>query len=299
MPGKLASPLHKETAVTADHSPTVRRRRLGIELRRLREAADYTIEDVAKHLECSGSKVSRIETGKGMLRIRDVRDMLDLYGATDEAQRDPLLTMAREGQQKGWWTEYEPSAGLEIYIGLEAEAAAIRHYHTHVVAGLLQTEDYARALLRAVRVSDPPEEIERLVALRMRRQSILYRAPQPLDLWAVVDEAVLRRPIGGKAVMQQQLLHLIELCELPNVTLQVLPFARGAHAGLDGSFVIIGFPDPTDADVVSVESPAGNIYLEKAEDLRRYTTRFDHLRAAALPTDESIRSIQDVAKELT
>jgi len=291
--------LQKEAAVPADLSPTVRRRRLGIELRRLREATDYTIEDVAKHLECSGSKVSRIETGKGMLRIRDVRDMLDLYGVADEDRRDLLLTMAREGQQKGWWTEYEPSAGLEIYIGLEAEAASCRHYHSHVVVGLLQTEDYARALLRAVRVTDPPEEIERLVALRLRRQSILHREPRPLDLWAVVDEAVLRRPIGGKAVMREQLMHLIEICELPNVTLQVLPFARGAHAGLDGSFVIMGFPDPTDMDVVSVESPAGNIYLEKAEDLRRYTLRFDHLRAEALPTDESVRSIHEVAKELT
>ncbi len=283
----------------ADHSPTVRRRRLGIELRRLREAADYTIEDVAKHLECSGSKVSRIETGKGMLRIRDVRDMLTLYGLTDDDRRDLLLTMAREGQQKGWWTDYDPPAGLEIFIGLEAEAASYRIYHTHLVIGLLQTEDYARALLRAIHVGDTQEEPERLVELRMRRQSILHREQRPLDLWVVIDEAVLRRPIGGKAVMRAQLLHLIKMCELQNVTLQVLPFARGAHAGLDGPFVVMGFPDPTDSDVVSVESSAGSIYLEKPEELRRYTTRFDHLRAAALPTDESVRSIHAVVKELT
>lgn len=285
--------------MSADHSPTVRRRRLGIELRRLREAADMTIDDVAKHLECSSSKVSRIETGKGMLRLRDVRDMLDLYGLTDDDQREFLLTLAREGQQKGWWTKYEPPAGLDIYIGLEAAAASFRHYHNQLIHGLLQTEDYARAVLRAVRLADPPEDIERLVELRMRRQSIIQRVLQPLDLWAVVDEAVLRRPIGGKAVMRAQLKQLIELSELSNVTLQVLPFGRGAHAGLEGPFTIIGFPDPTDTDVVYVECSAGNLYLEKQQDVRAYTVRFDHLRAEALPTDESIRSIHIVVKELT
>ena len=285
--------------MSADHSPTVRRRRLGIELRRLREAADLTIDDVAKHLECSSSKVSRIETGKGVLRLRDVRDMLDLYGLTDGEQREFLLTLAREGQQKGWWTEYDPPSSFDVYIGLEAEAASFRQYSTHMVVGLLQTEDYARALLRAVRVSDSAENVERLLALRMRRQSILERVLQPLDLWVVVDEAALRRPIGGKAVMRAQLEHLIEMSELSNVTIQVLPFERGAHAGLDGSFTIIGFPDPTDTDVVYVESPAGNLYIEKSRDVHRVTVRFDHLRAAALPTDESIRFIQDVVKELT
>ncbi len=291
----------REASVTTDHSPTVRRRRLGIELRRLREAVNLTIEDVGKHLECSGSKVSRIETGKGMLRHRDVRDMLDLYGVTDEAQRDFLFTIAKEGQQKGWWTDFEDvlPAGFDIYVGLETEAASLRDYHTHLVHGLLQTEDYARTLLRAMRLGDDPDDVERLVTLRMRRQPVLRREGQPLDLWAVLDEAVLRRPIGGPTVMREQLRRLIEICELPNVTLQVLPFGQCAHAGLSGPFTVIEFPEPTDTNVVYVDGPAGSIYLEKPADVRRYRLRFDHLRAAALPTEDSVRFIDAVSKELT
>lgn len=279
-------------------SPTVRRRRLGMELRRLREASALMIEDVAKHLECSMSRVSRIETGKSVARIRDVRDMLDLYEVGDEAQREQLLTLAKEAQQRGWWTEYESvlSAGLDTYVGLEASAASIRSFQTHLIPGLLQTEEYSRALIKVGRPSESPVNIDRMISLRRRRQAMLAEAGT-LEMWAVLDEAVLRRPIGGHSVMRAQLARLLEAEELPSVTIQVLPFTRGAHPGLGGAFTIIGFPDPTDLDVVYVDSPAGNIFLEKDKDVRRHTTWFDHLRAAALPPDESTDFIAAVADE--
>jgi transcriptional regulator with XRE-family HTH domain len=281
------------------HSPTVRRRRLGMELRRLREASGLMIEDVAKHLECSMSRVSRIETGKSVARIRDVRDMLDLYAVGDVDQREQLLTLAKEAQQRGWWTEYEAvlSAGLDTYVGLEASAASIRSFQTHLVPGLLQTEEYARAVIRAGRPTESAENVDRMIALRSRRQAMLANSDY-LEMWAVLDEAVLRRPIGGTAVMRAQLTRLLEAGELPSVTIQVLPFARGAHAGVDGAFTIIGFPDPTDLDVVYVDCPAGNIFLEKEKDVRRHTTWFDHLRAAALPPDESAEFVAAAADEL-
>lgn len=281
------------------HSPTVRRRRLGMELRRLREASGLMIEDVAKHLECSMSRVSRIETGKSVARIRDVRDMLDLYTVSDVEQREQLLTLAKEAQQRGWWTEYEAvlSAGLDTYVGLEASAASIRSFQTHLVPGLLQTEEYARALIRAGRPGESPENVDRMIALRSRRQAMLANSDS-LEMWAVMDEAVLRRPIGGTAVMRAQLARLLEAGDLASVTIQVLPFARGAHSGLDGAFTIIGFPDPTDLDVVYVDCPAGNIFLEKERDVRRHTTWFDHLRAAALPPDESADFITAAADDL-
>lgn len=279
-------------------SPTVRRRRLGMELRRLREASGLMIEDVAKHLECSMSRVSRIETGKSVARIRDVRDMLDLYKVGDAAQREQLLTLAKDAQQRGWWTEYESvlSAGLDTYVGLEASAASLRTFQTHLVPGLLQTEEYARALIKVGRPTESPDNIDRMISLRQRRQAMLADAGDP----GAVGRA--RRggaapTIGGVTVMRAQLARLLEADELPSVTIQVLPFARGAHPGLGGAFTIIGFPDPTDLDVVYVDSPAGNIFLEKDRDVRRHTTWFDHLRAAALPPDESTDFIAAIADE--
>jgi transcriptional regulator with XRE-family HTH domain len=269
-----------------------------MELRRLREASSLMIEDVAKHLECSMSRVSRIETGKSVARIRDVRDMLDLYQVGDETQREQLLKLAKDAQQRGWWTEYESvlSAGLDTYVGLEASAASIRSFQTHLVPGLLQTEEYSRALIKVGQPTESSVNIDRMISLRRRRQAMLADAGT-LEMWAVLDEAVLRRPIGGHAVMRAQLARLLEVDELPSVTIQVLPFTRGTHPGLGGAFTIIGFPDPTDLDVVYVDSPAGNIFLEKDKDVRRHTTWFDHLRAAALPPDESTDFIALVADE--
>jgi transcriptional regulator with XRE-family HTH domain len=278
------------------HSPTVRRRRLGMELRRLRESAGLMIEDAAKHLECSMSRVSRIETGKSVARLRDVRDMLDLYRLADDEQREQLLTLAKEAQQRGWWTEYETvlSAGLDTFVGLEASAASLRSFQIHLVPGLLQTEEYTRAVIRAGRVPPNSDTMERLISLRTRRQAMLTRQ-DPLEYWAVLDEAVLRRPIGGPAVMRAQIAHLVEVAELAAATIQILPFAGGAHPGLSGAFTIIGFPDPTDLDVVYIDSPAGNIFLERDRDVRRHTMWFDHLRAAALPPHESLDFLASAA----
>lgn len=280
------------------HSPTVRRRRLGMELRRLREASGLMIEDVARQLECSMSRVSRIETGKSVARIRDVRDMLDMYQVGDDEQRDQLLLLAKDAQQRGWWTEYESvlTAGLDTYVGLETSAASIRSFQTHLVPGLLQTEEYSRTVIRSGRPAESLDNIERLTALRSRRQARLAEHGA-LEMWAVLDEAMLRRPIGGGAVMRAQLERLLEVGELPSVTIQVLPFSRGAHPALDGAFTIVSFPDPTDLDVVYVDCPAGNIFLEKEKDVRRHSTWFDHLRAAALPTDESAELIATAADE--
>jgi transcriptional regulator with XRE-family HTH domain len=287
VPGSLAY-FSGGSALPVPVSPTVRRRRLGIELRRLRQAADAKLEEVADRIGVRVSTLSRIETGKAPCRAAYVTTMLDMYGVADEKQRQVLVEMARQGQQRGWWAIYDDvlPAGFEIYVGLETEAASLRAYDTHLIHGLLQTEEYARELFRASRPNDDPESIQRLVDLRMRRQQVLTR-DEPFDLWVVLDEAVLHRAIGGRQVMYEQLGRLVDAAAAPHVTLQVLPFAKGSHAGMDGTFSLLEFPEQTELDVVFIECPAGSIYLEKLPDIRRYSLMFDRLRADALPPDES------------
>lgn len=278
---------------------TIRGKRLGIELRRLRLGAELTLDDVAKQLQMSESRLSRIETGRAVARSRDVRALLDLYEVADSTQRELLLRITREAQQKGWWTDYEEvlPAGFETYIDLEAEATSLRTWQNHLVYGLLQTEEYARALIHATG-GGSTDQIEQLVALRMRRQELLTR-PRPPQLWVVLDEAALHRPISSGEVMRDQLRHLIEVGKLDNVTVQVLPYDKGTHAGLGGPFTIIEFPDLADQDVVYIDSSGGNIYLEKPRDVRRHARIFDHLRVEALGTGESAAFIDRVAKEMT
>jgi len=285
--------------MAASQSPTVRRRRLGMELRRLRESAGMRIEDVAQQLECSMSRVSRIETGRSVARLRDVRDMLGIYGVGDDAARERLLAIAKEAQAKGWWSTYEGvlPAGLDTYVGFEESAASLRLYQNSVITGLLQTEEYARVVVNASRHTVDREEMEHLVKIRMRRQQQLVREENPLEVWAVLDEALLRRPVGGPAIMRAQLMHLLEAAEMPNVTLQVLPIARGAHSGLDGPFTIISFLEPADPEVVYVPGTVCNVLLERPKDIRRHVTSFDHLRAEALPPDESASLIHAAADE--
>lgn len=288
--------------MSAAQGPIGQRRRLGVELRQLREAAGLKIDQVAAYLECSPSRVSRIETGKAIAQVRDARDMLDMYGVeTDAQQRERLLVMAKEAQQEGWWTEYEDvlQPDFETYVGLEGDAASLRVYETHLIHGMLQSEEYARAFIHAARWTETADEVERRVAFRMERQGLLSRSPVPLELWAILDEAVLRRPVGGHAVMREQLNHLIKLAALPNVTIQVLPFAKGAHAGMDGLFEILSFPDQTDTDVVYVESAGGTVYMEKPKDTRRNTLVFERLRAEAMDPDQSVRFIDEIAREIT
>src|SRR5215469_1247580 len=246
----------------SEPSPAVRRRRLALELRRLREAARLTCEEVADHLECSASKISRMETGRVSVSPRDVRDMLDLYRVPQE-QREGLVQLARDSRQKGWWHAYSDAMQphFATYVGLESAASEIRIYEVSVIPGLLQTEEYARAVVRAAMMNSPHEDIERRVALAMARQPALTRA-DPLKIWTVLDEAALRRCVGGPRVMRPQLEHLLVQAAMPNVQLQVIPFAAGAHPGMGRPFVILVFSDLIDTDVVYLEDLASALWVE-------------------------------------
>ncbi|HEV2918160.1 MAG TPA: helix-turn-helix transcriptional regulator, partial [Actinomycetota bacterium] len=257
-------------------TPTGRRRRLGAELRRLREDAGLTIDRVAEALECSQSKVSRIETGQVSATPRDVRDMLELYRVS-EAQREAMVQIAREARQRGWWQTFvDVPDGVPAYVGLEVAATSIDIYMSLIVPALLQTADYARAVIGAVRPDLPASEIDRRVELRVRRQALLDQE-RPPRLRVLLDDTVLRRPVGGPAVMAAQRRRLLEDAARAAVTVQVLPVEAGAHAGMDGPFTIFGYPAPAERDVVALDSAADALYLERPEDVRRYRRVFELL----------------------
>ena len=280
--------------------PTVRRRRLGAELRRLREAHSLKLEEVAERLGLAPSTLSRIETGKAPTKSAYLSALLDQYQVDDPGVRKVLVDMAREGHRKGWWSIYDDvlPSGFDIYVGLEAEASGLRSYETDVVHGLLQTTDYALAVLRELRPRDTEEQLQRVVDLRMQRQRLLDQDP-PLDLWLILDEGAIRRNVGGSAVMRRQLEHLVQASRWSNVTLQILSFASGAHAGLTGPFAILDFPERTDSDVAYTESVGGMIYLEKDREVRACDEAFDRMRAAALSPVASVELIQQVSRELS
>ena len=283
----------RETVVVIDGSPTVRRRRLGLILRGLREKAGLTGEDVGAAIERSGSWVSRVETGRVGLRGRDLNDLLEVYHVDDKAICDELLALAREGKQRGWWSKYADtlSGPYATYIGFESEAAEILVYETLIVHGLLQTEEYARAMFGAAMLPhNTGDMVERKVKVRMERQELLTRQ-NPLKLWAILDESVLRRQIGGTDVLRSQLKHLLEASTMPNVIIQIVPFEGGPHAGMIGSFSLVRFPSRDDPDIVYIEGVTGDIFAE-TEDARSYQEVFDHLRAAALSPTESRLKIE-------
>lgn len=287
----------RQRGVTVPVGPTVRRRRLGSELRRLRESQSLKLEEVAERLGLAPSTLSRIETGKAPTRTAYLMSLLELYGVSDMGQRQALVEMAREGHRKGWWALWDGvlPTGFGIYVGLEAEAASLRVYEAQVVHGLLQTEDYARAVMTTVRRLQTGEEIERLVKLRMQRQEVLHR-PDPLELWLILDEAVLHRMAGCSAIMRQQLDHLSEASQWPNVTIQVLTFGCGLHPALGGSFAILRFPERLDPDVVYTEGVTGQAYIEEREqEVRARTEAFDMLRASALPPNASVDLIRSIS----
>jgi transcriptional regulator with XRE-family HTH domain len=280
--------------------PTVRRRRLGAELRRLREANSLKLEEVAEQLGLAPSTLSRIETGKAPTKTAYLTSMLGMYGVDDPGARKVLVDMAREGHRKGWWSIYDDvlPSGFDIYVGLEAEACGLRSYETDVVHGLLQTTDYALAVLRELRPRDSDEQLRRVVDLRMQRQQLLEQDP-PLDLWLILDEGAIRRNIGGTAVMRPQLEHLVQASRWSNVTLQVLAFGSGAHAGLTGPFSILEFPERSDEDVAYTESVGGMIYMEKDREVRLCAEAFDRMRATALSPAASVELIQQVSRDFT
>lgn len=277
----------------------VRRRRLAAELRRLREAAHLTCEEVAGRLECSASRISRVETGKVLASPRDVRDMLEIYGVTEE-HRDRLVQLARECRQKGWWQGYgdDVEPHLATYLGMESEASEIRQYAVARIPILLQTEDYARAVVTGGRAGEGryPGPPNRMVDMVLERQR-LAAASLP-RLWAVLDEAALRRQAGGREVMRGQIEHLLELSQTPTTCLQVMPFSSGAHVALDLPFVILSFPDPADPDIAATGYPTGVLWIEDVAEVDRYILFFHHLQAAALSLDDSKAMMTSVLKDL-
>jgi transcriptional regulator with XRE-family HTH domain len=284
--------------MASEQSPTVRRRRLALELRRLREAARLTCEEVAEHLECSASKISRVETGRVSVSPRDVRDMLELYGVPEQ-QRDSLVQLSRDSRQKGWWHAYSDTIQPQFatYVGLESAASEIRVYEVNIIPGLLQTADYARTIIRSGTMNGNQEDVDRKVALRMARQPALTRDDPPM-LWTVVDEAALRRRVGGTELMRMQLEHVLELSGLKNVAMQVIPFGAGAHPAMGRPFVILVFPERVDPDVVYLEDLTSTLYLEDVDEVDRYNVFFNHLRATALSFEDSAALVTSVLKEL-
>ena len=271
-------------------SPTVRRRELGTRLRELRTRAGMTVDEVAEKLLVSAAKVSRLETGVRGVSLRDVRDLCDIYDV-DAAERDHLATLVRESKQPSWWQRYD--LDYTTYVGLEAAATTILDYESSIIPGLLQTEDYARAVVEGVLYDAPADVVEQRVAARMQRQELLHADPPP-ELWAVIDEAALHRLVGGPAVMRAQLEWLVERAALSNVTVQVIPFEVGAHPGMDSTFILLHLEDVS--DIVYVEGLVGNLYQESQADLARYRRHADQLRAVAMSPKDSLARITAVAR---
>jgi transcriptional regulator with XRE-family HTH domain len=271
---------------------------LGSQLRRFREAAGVTAEQAGFEIRASRSKISRLENGRVRLKRRDMSDLLTLYGVTDEDVQAKFFALVGQANTPDWWAQYSDvlPSWFEAYLGLEAAATTIRSFETQFVHGLFQTEDYARAVARLGHKTVSAEEIERRVAVRLQRQGLLTR-PDPPRIWSVMDEAVLRRPIGGPAVMRAQCQHLIEMAEVPHVTLQLVPFASGGHAGESGSFTVLRFEERDLPDVVYLEQLTGAIYLDQRPDVERYLEAADELSGAALTPAGTRQFIEQVAQE--
>lgn len=280
-------------------SPTARRRRLATALRNMRETRHLSCTDVGKAAGWSESKVSRIETGRVGIGPADLERLLDLFEVTGDA-RTALLTLRRQATHRGWWRSYTDAlpAWFEDYVGLEDGAKSLLTYENQLVPGLLQTEDYAAAVIRAARPSLDADEVDRQLSARATRQALLTR-PDPLQLWAVLDEAVVRRKVGGSQTMRAQLARIGEIATLPAVTLQVLPFDVGAHASMGTSFILLQFPEPGDTAIVYIEDHTSSQYLELQADIERYTLVFDHLRASALSPEQSVDFIGQMAANMT
>jgi transcriptional regulator with XRE-family HTH domain len=282
---------------------SVYRRQLAARLGELREATGMTLVEVAEKIEVNQGSLSRIENGERGTSPVLVRALLDCYGVEDSAERDDVLDLVRADreQQKPWWRKYSTvltATRYDGYLALESGAVSLANYQPMLVPGLLQTEDYARAVISQMRMELTPPEVESLVKVRMERQNSRLGGEHPAKLWAILDEAVLRRTVGSADVMRDQLHHLAEASEQPNITVQLLPFSLGAHPGLYGPFVILTFPAPTPT-LVWLENPKNSVYLEADDDVDNYTEIFDQLRARALGPSETRTRIARISKELT
>jgi transcriptional regulator with XRE-family HTH domain len=283
--------------VTRGGSPTIRRRELGALLRSLRADRRMTAEEVTEQLLFSPTKLSRIETGQSGASARDIRDLCRLYEVSD-VQHDNLMALAREGKQRGWWQDY--ALPYATYVGLEAEANSIDVYQSGVVPGLLQTEDYVRAMLRTQVPPFSQQELQQRVRARLTRQDLLASGEGGgLQYHAVLDEAALHRRVGGEQVMAAQLTRLIEFSRQPNIDVLVIPFEVGAHPAMESDFCILNFDQPLVSDVVYIEGLVGNIYLEKPADIERYHQVFSRLRALAWNQHDSNSLINRIAESYT
>ena len=278
--------------------PGVLRLMLGTQLRRLREAAGITPDVAGYEIRASRSKISRMEHGRVGFKQRDVADLLTLYGVTDDRARSGILSLAQQANAQGWWAKYGDILPdwFEAYLGLEAVATLIRTFELQFVHGLFQTEDYARAVTVLGHRAAPADEIDRRVSLRMKRQDLLEGTDVP-RVWSVMDEAALRRPVGGHRVMRAQLGRLLEVAELPNVTVQVVPFRRGGHAGAGGSFTVLRFGQPDLPDVAYIEQLTSALYLEKRTDVDHYMEVMNRLSAEALTPVGTTRFLNEIIRE--
>ncbi|MEU5315894.1 helix-turn-helix transcriptional regulator [Streptomyces sp. NPDC021056] len=276
-------------------SPTARRRRLAIELKRLREESGLTCSQVGKELDWSSSKVSRMETGQGRVQPSDVDGLCRFYRASEEL-RDLLKSLAKDSKTKGWWHAHGDAipTWFSVYVGLEQAASHLHTYQAEFIPGLLQTGEYAAELSRAW-VDHTPEDIQRMVDVRMRRQELLTSEDAP-DLWAVVHQSALLHTVGSRQVMTRQLERMLEMQKLTNVTVQVLPFNAGAYP-TTGSFTVLSFPEQEDSDLVYREGLSDSVYLEEHKDVALYTKAFDHLRALALSPQRSAMLITRLLEE--
>jgi len=289
-----APALREVTGVSAEASPPLLRRQLGRQLRRLRERARIDLSEAAARLEWSTATLSRVETGLTRVDIHAVRSMLDLYGITGD-QWAPFLELTRQARRKGWWHAYGISD--RGYVPLEAGASEVREFALAHVPGLLQTEQYALAVFRGSTFPRSEEKLTAEVAVRMIRQRRLTSDEDPLHLVTVVDESVLRRPIGGRAVMRAQLRQVAELSELPNVTLHVLPTGVGAHTGMNGAFTLLRFDDPDEPEIAHLDDMAGARYFEKEPAVGTYRLIFEDLRSKALSPADSAAFALRLAEE--
>jgi transcriptional regulator with XRE-family HTH domain len=278
--------------------PTVRRMLVGSQLRRLRTQRGLTREQAGEAIRASEWKIHRLENGQVGFKERDLVDLLELYGVTDPVEIAGLITLAREANQPGWWQHYGDvlASWFRAYVDLESAASLIRCYEGQLVPGLLQTEDYVRSVIRGALEGDP-EEIERRVGLRMARQKLLER-PDPPRLWVVLDEAALRRPVGGPKVMRAQLERLIKATELPNLTLQVIRMRAGAHPAMVGAFSILRFADSDLPDVVYVEHLTNALYLDKREDVERYLHVMEAISVRAEPPGRTAEILDELVREV-
>jgi hypothetical protein len=278
--------------------PTALRIVLGNQLRQLREASGITAGAAGHAIRTSHAKISRMELGRVGFKERDVADLLTLYGITDEQERRAFLALARQANIPGWWHHYSDilPSWFEMYLGLEQASSVIRTYEPQLVPGLLQTEECARAVIMLGTPDLCAADIDRRVALRMKRQKVLAQAEAP-TLWGVIDEAALWR-LDGRAAMRGQIQHLIDLAEYPNITLQVIPFYSGAHAALGGPFTILRFAEPDLPDLVYLEQLTSALYLDKSEDVQHYQVVMDRLSIQAKSPSETIRFLSSTLKEI-